>query len=174
MHMSRNRFPVEKWSYFITTRIWPKIGNLNPADWLRNFRDDELDLALRLLDGFLFYSNELVDSMFKSAFVNISQLVIQNKKCRVVATESWRRFVDTLIVVRVTGEKENDTDSGYQFSRKSRDILSIDQNRILSPETALQYLEKQKQGIVFSLMTLLGLAINFATHGKEIIRSVKA
>src|SRR5947208_14205280 len=42
---------------------------------------------------------------------------------------SWRAFVDSVIVTRVTGEIPSDTDSGYTFARKARQLLGIPEER---------------------------------------------
>jgi len=129
-----------KSSYLRTVQLWPKSGIFSPEEWLSNFTQNDIPFALRLLEGFTFYSSELVKTMFKSSFLNISQDVIKNKESFKAASRSWSYFLDNIIVVRVTGERPNDTDSGYTFSRMARDVLNIPQERILSPEDALKYI----------------------------------
>lgn len=134
--------PTDKWRYMVTTGLWPKRGNFDPNAWISNFQPDELPLALRLLDGFTFFSDELVKQMFRSAFLNISQYVISEKNSLKISRNQWSTFVNSLIVVRVTGEIPCDADSGFAFARLARDVLMLDEERILSPEAALDYFVK--------------------------------
>lgn len=131
--------PTDKWRYMVTTGLWPKRGNFDPNAWISNFLPDELPLALRLLDGFTFFTDELVKQMFRSAFLNISQHVISDKNSLQNSRAEWSNFVSSLVVVRVTGEVPRDADSGFAFARLARDVLMLDEERIVSPEIALAY-----------------------------------
>ncbi|MBK3467741.1 phosphoribosyltransferase-like protein [Pseudomonas sp. MF6776] len=131
--------PTDKWRYMVTTGLWPKRGNFDPKAWISNFLPDELPLALRLLDGFTFFTDELVKQMFRSAFLNISQHVISDKNSLQNSRAEWSNFVSSLVVVRVTGEVPRDADSGFAFARLARDVLMLDEERIVSPEIALTY-----------------------------------
>lgn len=140
MHSSSLSVPSEKWRFFTDVGLWPRRAYLDPRDWLSNFEKDELPLANRLLDTFTYYSHDLVRQMYRSAFLNVSQHVVQQKANYISAKSEWAKFVNLLLVVRVTGECPNDADSGFIFSRLSRDYLSIDEEQIVSPEHALQRL----------------------------------
>jgi len=153
----------EKSSYLRTVQLWPKSGIFSPEEWLSNFCDKDTPFAMRLLDGFTFYSSELVESMFKSSFLNLSQYTIKNKEDFKLASRSWSTFIDNIIVVRVTGEKPNDTDSGYTFSRMARDILNIPQERILSPESALEYIARGNTCDVVFVDDFVGSGQQFVT-----------
>jgi hypothetical protein len=136
--------------YFIDVQLWPRTTSVNPAQWLSNFKTDELRLANRLLEGFVYYSKELTENMFRGGFANISQYVVKNKINYLTASNEWARFLSAVKIVRVTGEEPNDSDSGYTFSRLSRDMLGISQKQIVSPEAALDSLIRNpKQNIVF-------------------------
>ncbi|UVM21164.1 hypothetical protein [Pseudomonas wadenswilerensis] len=132
--------PSDKWRYMVTTGLWPKKGNFDPIGWCSNFNNDELPLALRLLEGFTFFADELVKQMFRSAFLNVSQHIITDKNDINKARQQWASFVDSLVVVRVTGEIPRDADSGFAFSRLARDVLLLNEERIVSPEIALEYI----------------------------------
>ncbi len=142
--------PVDKWRYMVTTGLWPKKGNFDPNGWCSNFKNDELPLALRLLEGFTFFSDELVKQMFRSAFLSISQTVVSDKKYLSNARKQWSDFVESLVVVRVTGEVPTDSDSGFAFSRLARDVLLLNESRILSPEIAINHIARgHKFNILF-------------------------
>jgi len=129
--------PTDKWRYMVTTGLWPKRGNFDPVGWTSNFSKEEMPLALRLLDGFTYFSDELVKQMFRSAFLNVSQHILTDKDSLKKSRTSWAEFIDSLIVVRVTGEIPHDADSGFAFARLARDILMLDEQKIVSPEAAL-------------------------------------
>ena len=138
--MSHQNLPIERWKYFIDVGIWPKRANFDPINWMKNFSQDEIPLALRLLDGFTYFSHELVAQMFRSAFLNISQCIVLDKHNYSSAKDEWSSFIDSILVVRVTGEIPSDADSGFAFARLAREVLNIPERQILSPEEAIAYL----------------------------------
>lgn len=135
--MSPQNLPLDRWRYLVDVGVWPKRAQFDPIGWISNFTEEEIPLALRLLDGFTFFSQELVAQMFRSAFLNISQRVVKDKQTYHAAQAEWTSFIDSLLVVRVTGETPSDADSGFTFARLSRDILDIPEQQIVSPEDAL-------------------------------------
>ncbi len=136
--------------YFVDVQLWPRTSKINTLQWLSNFSETELVFANRLLDGFTYYSSELVSHMFRGAFSNVSQYVVQNKSNYVSASLDWARFLGSVLIVRVTGEQPNDSDSGYMFCRISRDLLGISQDQIAAPEEALaRFMQNPRQNIVF-------------------------
>lgn len=117
---------------------------------MSNFDDAEKPFAARLLEGFTFFSNELVTAMFRAAFKNLSQVVLKNHSNYLAATNEWTAFVDSVIIVRVAGLVTSEADSGYIFTRLSRDLLGIPEKRLMSPQAALESLRKHpNQNVVF-------------------------
>lgn len=153
--------PLERWRYFVTTGLWPKRGNFDPSSWMSNFTKEEQPLALRLLEGFTFFSDELVRQMFRSAFVSLSQHVVQSKDSRAKAQGEWLAFIERLVVVRITGEVPRDADSGFTFARMARDILEIDESRIVSPEIALDCFSRGWDGNVLFVDDFVGSGNQF-------------
>jgi hypothetical protein len=135
--MADIHLPAERWRYLVDVQLWPKKANFDPVGWISNFTPEEKPYALRLLEGFTFFSQELVPQMFRSAFVNLSKLVLSQKNDLQQAKTEWAHFLSNVTVVRVTGENPNDSDSGFAFSRYARDYLGIPEKNILSPEAAL-------------------------------------
>lgn len=135
--MSHQNLPMERWKYLIDVGVWPKRANFDPIGWLKNFTPEEVPLALRLLEGFTYFSQELVAQMFRSAFLNVSQKVVNNKQNYLTAQNEWSSFIDSILVVRVTGEIPNDADSGFAFARLAREVLNIPERQILPPDQAI-------------------------------------
>lgn len=119
--------------------IWPKEEILNVNGWLSNFSDADKDLALYLLDNFIYFNQEMVDKMFLSCFHNLSRIIIGNEH-RNAAIDAWNNFLATVIITFPTGEDPNPTDSGLLFSRYARQQIGIPQNRIVYPQEAIEYL----------------------------------
>jgi hypothetical protein len=152
----------ELWKYFVDVRIWPMRAKFDPQAWMQNFSSSEAPLAMRLLEGFTYYSNQLVEQMFRSAFANISQTVVGRKANYLSAKAEWSRFVNTLQVVRVTGEIPSDADSGYIFTRLTREILTIPESQICTPEEALARLMNSTKGGVLFVDDFVGSGNQFA------------
>jgi len=131
----------EKWNFFTTISIWPKRIHFDPYGWISNFSDDEKKYALRLLDGFTYFSADLVNQMFRSTYLNMSQYVIKNKYDFKMAQQEWSDFISNIIIVRVEGEIPSDADSGFHFARLARDILGIDEINLVTPEKALSLIK---------------------------------
>lgn len=135
--------------YFVDTQLWPLHHKLNAKGWLDNFTDVEKPFAVHLLNGFLYFCPDLVDQMFKNAFQSLSSRLYQPGDSYLAFQSKWRQFVDTVIVTYVTGERPNPTDSGFAFARKARQVLGIDENRIKSPEEALQHIVRREGPVLF-------------------------
>lgn len=144
------QFVRAKIDYFVDVHLWARETKLNVSGWLANFEDQEKDHALHLLNAFMFYSADLTDELFKAAFQQLSREVVPINGPYVAAQATWRQFQAEVIVTHVTGEEPSNTDSGYLFARKSRQVLGIREENIKSPEVALQYLfDNGPQPIVF-------------------------
>ena len=94
--------------------MWP-FGKLHPEEWLTNFEASEQEHAVHLLNAFMYLSTPLVEQLFCAAFQELSRVVRKNGDSFLAVQGSWRSFVDSLIVTRVTGESPSDADSGFQL-----------------------------------------------------------
>jgi hypothetical protein len=132
------QFVESKCDYFSVIHLWPREAKVNPASWLSNFTESEMDHAVHLLNAFLYFSADLTAEMFKAAFHSLSARLVGALMSRDEARTRWREFRESLIVTRVTGEIPNDTDSGYTFARMARQHLDLDESRIMSNRQAIQ------------------------------------
>jgi hypothetical protein len=138
------------WKYFVRVRLWPRQNQFDPKGWMSNFNEAERPFAARLLEGFTFFSHELVAEMFRTVFKNLSQVALKNRSNYLAALNEWVEFVDSVIIVRVAGLRTSEADSGYIFIRLSRDVLGIAEERLMSPKAALESLREQPhQNVVF-------------------------
>ena len=131
-----------KCNYFIDVALWPLATRLDPSGWLTNFRPDEMGHAVQLLNAFIYLSEPVVDQLFVAAFQGVSRLVFpKNEPLRRVQA-TWQKFVDTVKITHVTGERPSNADSGLIFARKARDLIPVHEDQIFSPESALESLLK--------------------------------
>jgi len=158
---TQQSIPVDTWRYFVEVGLWPKRAKFDPASWLENFKPDEVALALRLLQGFTYFSGELVQQMFRSAFMNVSQIVVSQKGNYLSAKSEWSRFLANARIVRVTGETPSDADSGYIFSRLARDVLGIPEGQIQGPYQALRDILQNPDGNVVFVDDFVGSGNQF-------------
>jgi len=162
------RSQIEKWQFFRQAQLWPRAVKFDPQGWLENFTPDEIPYALRLLEGFTYYSDELVQHLFRTAFQNISQLVVHNKENYFSATTEWSQFIDSLIIVRVEGRHASDADSGYIFTRYAREVLGLDESQIFSPAKALEKLRERPKGNVVFVDDFVGSGEQFEDMWKKV------
>src|ERR1043165_5167341 len=143
-------FALAKCSYFVDVQLWPRRSIIDPEGWLSNFKKSEMDHAVHLLYSFLFYSEDLVNQLFVTAFQALSREMSAKGTPPLNLKATWRAFVDGAIITYVTGEIPNVTDSGFTFARKARQLLGIPEDRIMSPDEALrQIYNKGPRDIVF-------------------------
>ena len=107
---------------------------------MTNFNEDEFEYAHHLLNAFMYYSTPLVEQLFAAGFQSLSTLDRRNGRRFPEAQSAWEAFCGSLIVTYVTGEQPNPTDSGFAFARMARQVLGIEEERIVAPEKALSLL----------------------------------
>lgn len=152
---------AENWKFFVNAQLWPRAARFDPRGWLENFDAGDQKFAIRLLEGFTYFSSELVEALFRSAFQNLSQLVVQNKDNYFSASAQWNQFVESAILVRVEGKHSSDADSAFIFTRIARDIVGIQEEQILSPAKALERLRATPRGNVIFVDDFVGSGEQF-------------
>jgi len=153
-------FMIEKCDYFAGIGIWPMKSILDPDPWLNNFKENELDHALYLLNSFLYFSKPLMDEVFAGAIRTLSRLLMtQEDNCDSLKTK-WKRFIDSAIVTYPTGEIPNPTDSGFQFARKAR-AMGIREGSIKTPEQVVSILETKANVPVIIVDDFIGTGHQF-------------
>lgn len=155
-------FVLQKCDFFVDVQVWP-FGKLHPNEWLANFQPNELEHAVHLLNAFTYFSGRLVEQLFCAAFQELSRIVRKNGDSFLAVQASWRSFVDSLIITRVTGENPSDADSGFHFVRMARDLLHISESRILSPADALIALLREPPKPVVFVDDFVGSGNQFIT-----------
>lgn len=150
MHEFGQDFVLEKCGYFANVGLWPWKQELDPELWLENFQAAEKELAVHLLNSFMYYAEPLVDAIFGAALQSLSKSLIRLGDPLLTSQMTWRTFVDGAIITYVTGETPNPTDSGLMFARKARQRLEFREEQIMDPDAALvELLERGPRPVVF-------------------------
>ncbi|MGW8305317.1 MAG: phosphoribosyltransferase-like protein [Achromobacter pulmonis] len=152
---------AENWKFFVNAQLWPRAAKFDPKGWLENFEKGDQKYAIRLLEGFTYFSSELVEALFCGAFQNLSQFVVQNKDNYFSASTQWNQFVESALVVRVEGHHSSDADSGFIFTRIARDIIGVQEEQILPPAKALERLREAPRGNVIFVDDFVGSGEQF-------------
>lgn len=129
---------LTKCDFLVEAQLWPTHRTLDFHGWLQNFEADEVETAVLLLSHFTYYSNDLTQHLFRFA---ISKLAAQVCDFSLEsAQDQWEEFTKNVLVTHVTGEDPNPSDSGYHFSRMSRQFVGIEPNQIVTNEEAIERL----------------------------------
>jgi len=134
---------------------------VDPRGWLNNFDIQDRPLAAALLSRFTFYSDHLVDQLFRSAFQGLSNFAPQAWKPFVEAQAEWRDFCQHALVTLVQGEDPNPSDSGWLFARKARQILGVSEAQLLSPADAVDRVMAGHAGPVIFVDDFVGSGDQF-------------
>lgn len=111
---------------------------IDARGWLANFDVADRPLAEALLSRFSFYSDHLVDQLFRAAFQNISNLIQPGWRPFGEAQARWRDFCANALVTLVQGEEPNPSDSGWLFARKARQIIGVSEAQLVTPAQAVE------------------------------------
>ena len=143
-------FVLTKCKFFASNQVWPLRRKLDPERWLANFDTADRRLALQLLNSFMFFSDDLLDRMFISAIQGLSRVATTAYTSRANRTTEWWRFLDNSVFTYPTGETPFVGDSGHVFVRRARDLIGIDEERILAPEDAIASIKsKNCKNVIF-------------------------
>lgn len=121
----------------VDLHAWPP-SKIDVHGWLQNFDASERTYASHMLGHFMFFSDEIVDALFLSAFQSLSNRFRSHWCNRITANRSWNEFLSKAIITIVQGEAPNPTDSGFLFARKARQVLGVPEDQIFSPDEALK------------------------------------
>ena len=136
-HDASETFVKSKIRFLMEIGVWPPSEQLNPLAWLNNFSTDERPFALNLLNIFLYFNDQLTDALFRATVQQLSAPLTHSAISLEGARDMWQRFLASVYITYVQGENPNPTDSGIVFARKARQVLALDETRILDPRNAL-------------------------------------
>ena len=130
---------TERMKTFREMLLLPKPKDLDFENWLDNFQEqNEKELAARILNHFIYFSDDLIDQMLRTAVGRCGYYFMQNVpgwNHNSFKSECWYSFIQ--------GENPEDaTDSGYIFTRKLREVLNIPDKRIIKFDALFKKLEE--------------------------------
>jgi hypothetical protein len=138
-NFGNEKFAMECCDKLVALQAWP-FSKVNVERWLSNFEEQDRIYALHMVSQFMYFSDQLVDAQFLSAFQNISNVVLDDWKVFPEAKLIWNDFLNRCLIVPVQGEEPSPADSGYTFARKARQILRIPEDRLAELDTAIEAL----------------------------------
>ena len=153
----------DQWKYFVDTGVWPKRNQFAPQEWITNFDSDEQRFARRLLEKFTYFSEDMVRQLFKSSFISLSKHVLKDKHDTNLSAREWGEFLDNLYILKVTGENPSDADSGFIFTRMSRDILGIPESRLLNASSFIETIQSNPKANFVFVDDFVGSGNQFVT-----------
>lgn len=167
--MLTKEFILSKCDYFVNVQLWPIKSIINPELWLSNFQQDEMEHATHLLNSFLYFSDELVDAMFTAGFQMLSNIIRKKGDSLLAARTTWSSFFDNIIITPVTGEYPNPSDSGYNFVRRARQKLGINESHLLGQADCIRLLiDKGPRPVIF-VDDFVGSGAQFITTWERVI-----
>ncbi|ARR53196.1 hypothetical protein HY78_06945 [Rhizorhabdus wittichii DC-6] len=145
---------------------------IDPEGWLGNFAASERPFALVLLSRFTFLADHLVDQLFRSAFQNLSAMLLEDWPVFSDACERWSAFCGEALITIVQGEDPNPSDSGWFFARKTRQAIGIDQNQLFEPREVIAKLVEGFSGPVVFVDDFVGSGEQFlATWRRQYVHA---
>lgn len=117
--------------------FWLPVKSVRPKAWLSNFEESDKYFAAFLLEKFTYYNNQLTDSLLASSYYSIGDGLPKGPTAP--TGEQLISSLSTAVFTPVTGESPNPTDSGNLFCRKVRQILNVDEKKIVTPEEAVKH-----------------------------------
>lgn len=113
--------------------LWAREPKIRPRAWIANFELEDREIAALLLDNFIYYNAEHTDALLLSAYNSIASIDI----CK--DSDAIKELINNSVFTIVTGENPNDSDSGYHFIRRLRQLFSIPESKIVSFSGALEH-----------------------------------
>jgi hypothetical protein len=145
----------------VDLHAWP-AGKLDVSGWMMNFTDEEKPIAAHLLGVFMYFSESLVDALFRSAFYDLCNLTRSSWQQRHLENRRWNSLIDNAIVTMVEGEQPNVSDSGFYFARKARQVLGVPEDQLMNTEDALARAYQGHTGPIIFVDDFVGSGEQFA------------
>lgn len=149
--------------------FWPDEEKLNSERWLTNFDEDDIAAAKVLLRSFIFVSDKVVDALLVDAYISLLGHVKTNE-CKPPNDGTLQCRKSNFVFTFPTGEIPHCTDSGYSFVRKVRQLFGVDEQHIMEPSDALNYLLQYNEEKIAD--TDLVLVDDFAGTGQQLSKTL--
>lgn len=117
---------LDRWKYLVKVGVWPPLRQSDPERWLSNFHHDEEDVALALLNAFIYFNSEMTDRLLETSIRQLSAQVSTIGADYARRRAQWLQFLQAVQVTHLISpeDRDDETKSGYMFARKTRQILS--------------------------------------------------
>lgn len=142
---------LDRCSLFQQMQIWPLSSELDYNGWLRNFSKEELPIAKRILNAFIYFPQPMINQMLISA-VGYAGKVIKS----IYSDWCHDDFKNRCWYSYVPGEHPNSSDSGFNFQRILKKSLSIPESRLLFFDDLVNKMRKEKDLIIILVDDFVG------------------
>jgi hypothetical protein len=129
----------DRYKFFRDVQVWPTSDDLDFQGWLNNFGDEnDYKLACIILDFFNYYPKKMVNQMLIASVGRAGYELSKH-------FPDWKHsdFKNRCKYTFIPGETHNPTDSGNLFMRKLRDVLEIDESRLVDFKDIHDLLEEE-------------------------------
>lgn len=147
---------LESCRFFMDVQVWPAFGRLMPNEWLGNFTATERPYAVQILASFHYFADPMIDQMLRQAVISLYSELLPQSVSLQNGIQEWEDLMKKTIVTRVTGEIPSDTDSGFHYMRRARQVLGFSETTVMSPENAIARVANGHKGIVLFLDDFVG------------------
>lgn len=120
---------------------------IDPSGWLKNFDVEDQDVALAILDSFIFFNEAMTTSLLKAAMSTISTGKEFDGHPNI-----WNTFINRVLITFPTGESPSPTDSGHLFVRQARQKLGFSESQIHTPNSVVDFIEHSGTATALILM----------------------
>lgn len=135
--MSESIDVIKRFKFLRDIHMIPASHGLDYEKWLDNFCGDDKEIAVQILNFFIFIPDETINQMLRCVVGRCGYYFSKEDSLWThdsFKNNCWYSFIQ--------GEKKDDiTDSGYLFPRKLRDCLGISSKRILKFDNLFDVLE---------------------------------
>jgi hypothetical protein len=128
-------FVLRKCDYFAKVGLWGRRSGIRPRPWLNNFDGEEREYAVSLLNGFLYFSDDMMLELLRGAFHGLSRTYFAGRAER---SSVWMDFADRAIFTPVRADNDDPAESGLEWSSRWKKDLQLDELRVRWPEDALK------------------------------------
>ena len=116
---------LEKCNFFRSSQVWPVTTKIDYNGWLKNFSDDEKELAAHILDYFVFFTDSMIDELLNAAVCQAGYVLQQKIKgwdYKKLYTDCWYSYMPGTYRA---------SESGHIFPRKLNKHLNISSEQII-------------------------------------------
>lgn len=161
MNMIEENDIIERANFFQLVQVWPLSERLDYQAWIANFKDEDKDIAYRLLNFFMYFPESMVRKMLTNSIQSAIELLSRSSDLSLK--------IDDIYFSYIPGETLNVSDSGAMLLRKVRDLFNIKEDKLLYVENLVQKINDNpnKKNYVIFVDDFIGTGFQATTAWNE-------